>query len=262
MSDFGEMGLGGQDPGIGSNGEEIDPSADLSLANPFLAKIPQGDREVVAKYIKDWDSGVTKRFQQIHEQYRPYKELGADPEALQGAWAIQQMINEDPQRVYDLLGQVLGQGQGQQQAQEAQPQLTSSELEDLPPAFVEKFTRMEQILEQLAGQFMETQEQQQAKAEDEELDNYIGQLHEQFGDFDEDWVLQKMLKGMDGAQAVNAYNKWVQDTINSRMSGKRPVPVLNGGGSMPLNGVKPSELTRQQTQDMVAQMLANAAGEQ
>lgn len=255
MSGMGEpqfdFGTGGDPTGGMPPGQETNPD---SLANPFLAKIPEGDREVVAKYIKDWDSGVTKRFQQIHQEYAPYKNLGADPEALQSAWALKQLIDDDPARVYELLGQVL-QGGEQQQVQQMQG------LEDLPPAFVEKFTRMEQILESLAGQFMQSREQQQASQEDQQLDEYLQGLQSQFGDFDEQWVLSRMAAGVDGEQAVQEYNAWLQEQINSRLSPKRPVPVLGGGGAVPTNGVDPRKLSRQQTQDLVAKMLEDAAAQ-
>src|SRR5215471_8064679 len=170
MSDFGDLGGTSQEEpsGIGSDGSEQQVNPDV-LGNPFLSKIPVGDREIVAKYIKDWDRGVTQRFQQIHQQYQPYKDLGASVEDLQGAWALQQMINEDPNRVYELLGQIIGNDGGQQQQQQ-QPQV-SPEFEDLPAPFVEKFTRMEQILENLAGRFLESEQAQSEAAEDQALDD-------------------------------------------------------------------------------------------
>jgi len=262
MSDF-QLNLGEGDVPlpIGTDGSESQSNPD-DLANPFLAKIPEVDRNVVAKYIKDWDAGVTRRFQQIHQEYAPYKQLGADPEELQGAWALQQMINEDPARVYELLGQIVNQGQEPQGQQQQQMPLQNEFGEDLPPAFIEKFTKMEQMIEAMAGQFLQSQEAQQQQQEDAALDEYLGELHDQFGDFDEDWVLSKMLKGMDGAQAVEQYGQWIQKQINERMSGKRPVPVLGGGGAVPTNGVDPRKLDSKQTVDLVAQMLANAAGQQ
>ena len=264
MSGF-ELNLGENEgaPSIGSDGTDLGQANPDDLANPFLAKIPEVDRNVVAKYIKDWDAGVTRRFQQIHQEYKPYKDLGVGVEDLQGAWALQSMINEDPARVYELLGQVLQQSSGETPGQQQQQAPIENEFGDeLPPAFVEKFTRMEQMLEAMAGQFLQSQETQQAQEEDDALNSYLGELHDQFGDFDEDWVLSKMLKGMDGEQAVQQYGQWLQNQINERMSGKRPVPVLGGGGAVPTNGVDPRKLTSQQTQDLVAQMLANAAGQQ
>lgn len=249
MSDF-SIGLDGSDSEPDQDGQVSD-----SLANPFLAKIPENDRPIVEKYIKDWDAGVTRRFQQIHEQYRPYKDLGYEPDQIQEAFALQQMINEDPQRVYELLGGILNPDEGQEQVQQ-------SFGEDLPPAFVDKMTRMEQMMEQLASRFLEQEEQQQTEQEDAQLNQYLDQLKSQLGDFDEDWVLAKMLKGMDGEEAVRQYFAFVQQQINSRMSGRRPVPVLGGGGAVPHSGVDPSKLTRTQTQEYVAQMLANAAGQQ
>jgi hypothetical protein len=232
-----------------------------SLASPFLERIPEADREVVGRYIKDWDAGVTRKFQSIHEQYAPFK--GMDAEETQQAMALMQLINEDPQRVYDLLGQSLQpQGQPGQQQMPQNPFADANGDVDLPPQFIDKFTRMEQTLEALAGRFLQDAEQRQAEQEDQQLEQYMGALQNKYGEFDEDWVLSKMLGGMDGEQAVKEYGQWLQQQINSRMSQKRPVPVLGGGGSVPPNGVDPTKMSGGDVRKLVADMLAQGASNQ
>lgn len=245
--------------------EEVSPD---SLASPFLEKIPEADREVVGRYIKDWDAGVTQRFQAIHQQYRPYKDLGADPEELAQAYALMQMVNEDPSRVYQLLGDSLSelgltpqQGQPQQQYQQPQGLVDANGDSDLPPAFLDKFTRMEQTLEALAGRFLQDAETRQAEQEDQQLEQYIGGLKQKYGEFDEDWVLAKMLSGTDGEQAVQQYGQWLQSQINSRMNPKRPVPVLGGGGSVPANGVDPTKMSPKDVRSLVADMLEQSTNQ-
>jgi hypothetical protein len=235
MSDLGFQ-LDGSDPEQPQPGQEqISPD---SLANPFLAKIPEADRAIVGKYIKDWDAGVTRRFQDIHSQY-----------------ALMQMVNEDPQRVYDLLGQSLEQMQGGAQEFQQQEQQQYGLDGELPPVFAEKFAKMEQTLEALAQHFMSSEETRQAEQEDRELDDYLGMLKQKYGEFDEDWVLAKMLNGQDGEEALKQYNDWLQGQITSRMSSKRPVPVLGGGGSVPPNGVDATKMTGSQVRALVAGML-------
>jgi hypothetical protein len=258
MSDNGEYSeFGAVDPSI-SDADESD-----SLASPFLEKIPQADREIVGRYIKDWDAGVTRKFQSIRDEYRPYKDLGAGPDELAQAYALMQMVNDDPQRVYDLLGQAIQpQGQPGQQQMPQNPLADAYGDSDLPPQFIDKFTRMEQTLEALAGRFLQDAEQRQAEQEDQQLEQYMGALQNKYGEFDEDWVLSKMLSGMDGEEAVKQYSQWLQGQINSRMSQKRPVPVLGGGGSVPPNGVDPTKMSGGEVRKLVADMLAQSAGNQ
>ena len=39
--------------------------ADYSISSDFLKNVPDSDRAVVSRYIKDWDAGVTKRFRKF-----------------------------------------------------------------------------------------------------------------------------------------------------------------------------------------------------
>src|SRR5688572_12290732 len=81
-----------------SPGENNPPSAPEieGLGNPFIQNIPESDRAIVAKYVNDWDAGVTKHIEKIRGEYEPYKNLGVDIETIQNAVWVMSQAESDP----------------------------------------------------------------------------------------------------------------------------------------------------------------------
>jgi len=253
MSDTGQPDFN-LDLNLGEPGasETEPPASPDDLASPFLKNVREGDRPIVQQYIKDWDRGVQQRFQAIHDQYKPYKELGAEPEDIDRALRLAELINEDPKFVYDHLANIVGQSQPQQQPGQFENPWAD---EGVPDALAQRFMQQEQILtvlaERMLGQENTSQEQQEAA----ELDSYMQQLSAKYGDFNEDFVLTQLAKGLDGDAAVQLWNETVQGAINSRRSQKPPPAVLGGNGSVPQGGVDPRKLSREETVDYVTKNL-------
>lgn len=232
------MQLGGQlnsnIPPVGQVDEQANPD---SLANDFLKDIPEVDRNVVEQYVKQWDGQVTKKFQNIHEQYAPYKDLDASPETIQQAMSVFKMAETDPVGFYQYIGELL-------QDMDLMPQndynsnedinagtgVTSlPEFEGVPDAFVQKFQAQEEKLASVM-EFMDNQKASTKQSQDQqELDNLMKKLHTDHGDFDEDAVMGKMLRGLDPEKAIIEYNAAVQKVIDTRNKPKPP-PVIGGGG--------------------------------
>lgn len=264
--DLGGQGTAGSNPGGESEGSSGggQPSQGGGLSdfgNPFLNEVDPAHKAIVEPYLKKWDGAVTQKFQELHAQYDPYKQLG-DVDQLQQAMFISQLLENDPQQVFNFLAQELGvqidgaQGPGQQQQQSNEFEIPE-EFGDLPPAFVQQFMQQQQALEAIASLMLGQQQSAQEQAEDAELDQLMTSLQEQFGDFDEEYVLAKMLTGMNPQQAVQAYHQAVQNALNQRGGGGPQFPVLGGGGVTPqTNSKNVTELSRGQTKDLVAQVLA------
>lgn len=238
----------------GGSSSETNPD---SLANPFLQNIPEQDRAVVAKYIKDWDAGVTRKFQEIHSQYQPYKELGADPQDIRSAMNIYEQLNSDPKAFYEALSDAL-KDELEQESSGQQPEVNPA-YEGLPPEFQAEFQQTRKAVEALASYILDQQQQTQQQQEDAELDNYLNQLREKHGDFDEEFVLTKMYTSdMDGEQAIQAWQKAMQDYVNKnggvqRQNGPK---ILSGGGSVPDSDSKNvAELSRKETKALVADIM-------
>ncbi len=228
-----------------------------SLASPFLEQIPEADRETVARYIKGWDAQVTNKFQQVHDTYKPYKDLG-DVETLTQAQQLYNLIENDPKQVYDLLNAEFGTSttpQGQTQAQPDADDIFSQ----LPEPVRNKFATLDkhdQVLEMMAQDYIQRQEREKEAQEEKELDAYMSNLQKKHGDFDQEYVLMKMGAGMDGDKAVGAWNSMIQARINKAGGANQNAPsVLSGGGGFATAGKDVNTLTSNETKALVAKMM-------
>jgi hypothetical protein len=266
MSDFGsgETIQGGQEAFNSGPVEDYGSPPEETLGNAFLKNIPEVDRKVLEPYIKQWDAGVTKRFQSIHDEYRPYKQLGVDVEELQTALAISQLIDRDPQLVYDQLAAHLGHAGAQQvmaqQTQTPQEPAVDPRYAGLPQEFLTEYEQQKQLLIQVATLLAEDRKTKQAEQENQDFTEYLGKLHQKHGEFDEEYVAMKMSQGLTGEQAIKAYSDFVQAQVNRVTGGiRRPPTLLGGQGSVPSGTVDPSKLSGRDSKEIMAQMLQHAA---
>lgn len=266
MSDLGngaEPPIGALDPTTG-----MDSAADLtdatgSMVNPFLKNVNPADRPVLERYLKDWDANVTRRFQAIHDQYRPYKNLG-DVETIQSAMSVYNMLGSDPMQIYRLLETELAEELSQQgSGQQPQPVVQQGEggphevWGNLPPAAVEKLGQFEQLLTAIAQRLIDGDQQKKKADDDAHLESTLERLRSQFGEFDEEYVLSKMFRGMKPEEAVQAYKQFVTSVVSQQ--NRRPAPnVLTGAGTIP-SGQQPAN--RDERKATFADMLLNSRGE-
>lgn len=233
--------------------EPVDNGSPDSLANPFLKNIPEGEREIVAKYVKDWDAGVTQRFQKIHEEYKPYKDLGADPVTMQQAFQVYQALNSDPKAFYETLTQLME--EQEQEMAEPEVDLNSIDLDDGAKTLLrQQQLEMQALKEQMERQAAEREHEKQLAA----LDTLMQNLHTKHGDFDDRSVLMRISEGMSPEDAVQDYNNWVQELVSSQNKNRRPsAPVMGSGGGVPLGQVDRKTLNESSSArtSLVAQML-------
>lgn len=254
-------------PGQGSAPQE----PDYSLASDFLQRVPEADRATVEKYVRQWDAGVTRRFQELHGKYQPYEQLG-DPESLMQALQVMRLLDEQPKVIYDILmddiqkgaewAQGLGQQPQQQQSLSGAPSVEGDAFQGLPPEFMQQFQQQQTILEQLATIVLSNQQAASQAAEDQELDSYLANLHTEFGDFDEDYVLARMERGEDGAAAVQAFQGMIQAQLNQRMQVQEGLPpILSGGGAPPVQQQSVTSLDKKATRNLVAELMSATNGQ-
>jgi len=267
------------DASFGDNEESAIPEPEITLGNQFLSNIPEQDRGIVERYVKDWDGQVTKKFQSIHDQYKPYKELGAKPEDLQKAWALVQKINADPEEIFRTMYLALRKQHGDDfnskvfQIQQAQAQAMSDqgldfngqqEFEqtetDFDPAQHPAFQQMSQELAEMR-QWRETQQQAELQArEDAALDQILNILHTKHGEFDDAWVISQLSAGKDPDKAVESYNELVERVVNSHKS-PPPPKILGGQGGVPSGQVDTAGLDSKGRKTLIEQYLAAKLGE-
>jgi len=244
--------------------EEETPKGNHPAWQEILSAVPEELHEALTPKLREWDAGVTRRFQEIHSQYEPYKEYepiieqGIDVETLSKSIGLFQALNNDPQSVYDALGQAYGFSSEQESEYEEDEQQEYT----LPPQVLQQLQRQEQALEQFAEYMQRQEEQSQSQTNEQLLAETLQGLEQQYGNFDEDYVVTLIASGVDPEVAVRKF----QDTIGSYSAnrpGKAAPKVLSssGGGGVPANLPDPTQLSSKDTQALVAEMLRLAQTE-
>lgn len=253
-----------QDDGNTNAGNGVNPTANGTEQQgvpyaDYLSRLPEGVRPLVEPMFKEWDAGVTKRFQELHSQYEPWTPIVSeyDPEGVQQAIMLAQAIEADPQGVYQALGEAYGFVTPDDDTDDTD---TAGSDEDNP--YEERFRKTEEMIGTIAEILLGQREEQSESQEDAELDTYLGQLKEQYGDFDEDYVLTKMAAGLSGDDAIKSYQQLIESRAATRNQASVNAPrVMGSGGGLPSNQVDPTKLDGQSTRSLIAQMLAAAAQE-
>ncbi len=254
----------GQPADTGNTGVvEGQGSNEHSLYGEFLNEVPEEQRPLAEPWVKKWDAQVTRKFQELHEGYKPYKDLGAEPETLQQALAIYELLDTDPGQVYNALKELMEEGEANTPPVQTPPVESQNSpvkpeaFQGLPPELKAQMDQQQQMLEVMAKFLIDQQSQSTQQKEDQELEAYLSALKQQHGEFDEDYVLTKMANGASGEDAVKAYNALVQSKVNEASSATTP-PVLSGGGAVPQETQKVTDLSKDQTKSLVASFLATA----
>lgn len=218
--------LGEPNPPVGNDDE--------GLANPFLANIPESDRAIVEKYVNEWDSGVTKKFQGYKDELKTYKEFG-DADQISTAMTLMAELSSNPVEFI---------------------QRTQQFIDDNPELFKE-FMEMEEELQegqegqeidytaqelaQLREEFASFKEEQETAEQLKMLDSVMDNLHNTHGPFNDEYVLLKISQGISPEDAVQEWNTVTQEFIDSRKGPSAP-RLLPGQGGTPLDQVDKSKL--------------------
>lgn len=250
------------------------PQEDLSLASPFLNNIPAADRAVVGRYIKDWDAGVTKKFQSYADRIKPYEALGT-PDELQKYANFARNFQQDPEAIFRLMWNGLHQQYGENFDAELARILELEMEQEMSDDGYEGYEGYQEepdenqvfqqnMMEEMGNfrQFMEDYQQQQLRAEeDAQLDTVLQAMHNRYGQFDDDYVLGRIVAH---GNVDQAYKDWVAmlGKYNGGQGPQRQAPrVMGGQGGVPSNNVDLSKLRGKDRRQMVANILEAAQQE-
>ena len=260
-----EVSFGGE-----TSVEEVLPSQQEpeveSLASPFLSKVPVQDRDVVGRYIKEWDAGVTKKFQEYSGKLKPYEALGP-AEEIQRYVNFVKNFQQDPENIFRLMYY----GLQEQYGEEFEPELLRIlQLEAIPMNEEPQVTPEEhdpnqvfqqnvvQELEELRAWREEQVQAQQSAEENAQLDNVLGMMHNKFGAFDDNWILTRLA---DHGNVEQAIKEWHQMIGTYSQGTQRQAPkVMGGQGGVPAEQVNTKDLRGKDRREIVANML-QAIGE-
>lgn len=266
--DFSNIPLGNSPEPTGAVGDTSVAETE-GLASPFLAKIPPQDRDIVGRYIKDWDAGVTKRFQEYSGKLKPYEQLGTVDEIVKWQnlhnnfrynteWVFKTMyeglleqygenFETELARILGVEGEEMSDWNGEQEYEEA-----DSGVPDESEIF------QQNVIQELEDLRAWREEQMQAQASQEEnaqLDRVLTALHQKFGEFDDEGVLVRLAAHGDPIKAVQEWKSMISRYSQNGSSRQAP-KVMGGQGGVPSEQVDTKSLRGVDRKAAVAQMLA------
>jgi hypothetical protein len=244
-------------------------TTETGLASPFLAKIPVQDRAVVARYIKDWDAGVTKKFQEYSGKLKPYEQLGSY-EDLQKYYNLANNLRTQPEMVFRLMYQGLQQQYGddwdnqlrrivgmEDEVSEEQYYEEEGGEEARPDEIFQQNVMQE--LEELREWRNQTEQSWQSQQEEQQLNQVLNGLHQQYGDFDDEGVLVRIAAHGDPHKAVKEWRATV--ARYSQNGSQRQAPkVMGGQGGVPSEQVDTKSLRGSDRKQAVMNALAAIEG--
>lgn len=231
----------------------------------ILNAVPEEYHEALRPTLEKWDSGVQKRFNSLHSQYAPLKDYAeVDPQVIAAGINLINRIEEDPKAVFDLMRETYQFDVGTTVEQGAKPmsELMGTGNFDEQDEYARQIAAQQQQLQELREQQQKLMEQAEAARMASELDAYLAHLHQEHGDFDNDYVVTLMANGVDGTEAVQRYNSLVENIRGPQAQQSPTAPpapnVMGSGGGVPSRSVDPKSLSNGETKDLVAQLLEQA----
>lgn len=235
--------------------------------NDLLGVVPSQLHSQVTPHLQKWDSNFQTKVNEVHSQYegwKPFIDGGVNPQDVDFALGLLNAVSTNPQEVLSALQEWIdGEGDGGSQnfvPDEQGQQFNSPDgLPDISqhPAYQELESAVQTMAQILLGQ---REEEQQTLAE-QQLEQELSSLKDQYGEFDERYVL---------GLAMNDENISLEDAVKefhslseNILSGKRKPgpPILGSGGASPASQVNPAQMGPKDTRALVAQMLQQAQGQ-
>lgn len=269
-----DAAAGNSEPTENTGGEQTSETSGDSV-NPawssLLEKLPSSLVPLVTPELKSWDEKFQQQLQQVHSQYDPYKpfiEQQVDPEALQQAYDVYRLMNENPQFLYEQMGQYYGfSGQGQQEAgnnpQGENPEESTFDWND-PEVDITQHPKFQELFEnqQVLAQFLVQQQEQEKLAQaEQQVEEELATVKEKYPQLDELLIFQTATGGrMSLTQAAELLNHQYESML---AQSRQPAPrVFSANGGLPAQQVPdPAKLDSKATKSLVADILARAHDE-
>lgn len=234
----------------------------------FLQEAPPP--EVYEKYIAPaftkWDQHVTKRFDQVHQQYDPWKDVigSADPQTAGFAINLLNALNNNPREVVDEINKYYKLNELQDKAV-AQGQVDPTKVEQDNDPYAKEIAQLKQQSEIMAQALLARHQQEESAKADAWVDTELARLskqNESRGAFNEQWVCSIAAQtncSLD--EAVKKYYEWRDAEVGKYR--QRPLIMPGGGGTPGAGGLNVRKMDNKQTNSLIVDLLnANNAQNQ
>lgn len=226
-----------------------------------LDSIPDALHPMITPTLEKWDKGVEARLAKVREEYEPYKgfiEQQIDPNAATQALDFLRAIEADPAGVIKVLQEAYGLTAAEAKAVVKEAKEGETELSPEAQQLAELKAQQEQLLAAWnQRQTVETNAQQA-----QQLRVYLDGLKKDYPLVPEDIIIAYMANGKDGEAAAKLYMTHLDDSIKAAQAPSADAPVvLGGGGGVVSNQQDLNGLSEKDRNNLVVQMLKEAAAQ-
>ena len=242
-----------------------------SLASPFLNEVSPDHRAIVAPYIKKWDAGVTKKFQDYAGKLKQYEKYG-DPTQLDRYYNFGRNFERDPEAAFRLMWQGMQTQFGDNFDTELARILELQEELEMSEDYGQDFDgadyqepiddntifqqNVSSELEELRAWKEEQVAAQQSAEENQQLDSVLDAMHTKYGDFDNNWILVRLAEHGNIDRAVKEWNQML--SRYSQGTQRQAPKVMGGQGGVPSGQIDTKSLRGKDRREIVANMLEQA----
>lgn len=238
-----------------------------------LNVIPEQFHSVITPHFQKWDQAANSRIESIKSQYndyQPFVDHGIGRDQIEQGLRLAQMINDNPQQVYEALAASLGTNSQEPQTtpegnQEPKAEGTGEASQSvLPPGY----EQLQQGMEYLAQQHLEAQEQREVEQAGQHLDAELNRLKAERGDFNEAYFLPYLSNALDNGKtfkdAADGFFAMMEDITKGVQASQPFTPRVmgaasGGGAGLPSNAIDVSKLDGKGTRNLVVEYLKHAA---
>ncbi len=238
---------------------------------PLIEGLDPSWNDIVQYVPEDKRAEFTPKFQQQiskfddFKQWEDFQKSGITAEQATTALNMFNIIENNPQQAYEIIGKHLGitPAQAQQVVDDLEDDDTdgSQELDDIfnDPRFKTLAQKNEAMAQILLQRHQDEQKAQAIQKAEDELDQQIKSVLDKNGnDIPEEEILMRMAHY--GMNAQEAYDHAANRASEYRR--RPPAPKLLGqGGSVPANRIDPTKLGNKDVKNLVAQMMQQGTAE-
>lgn len=252
-----------------------DSSAGFNPAwEPIKEKLGDAAFQLIQPELSKWDQGVNKRFETINAQYAPYKDLGS-AEELANYKQIVEQLDADPNAMYDALGKFLeetGRMPTQKEAQEIADEVEAEASNEAVDPRIDELAKGQEQIREFLEQQQQFELQQKAEAElaseIEELESSRGYSKDDMQEIISRAAFLSQQPDKNGnyqivplSVAADQFDALRERILTTPRPGDNAPKLLPTSGGTPQNLQNKSmgDLSRGETQDLIAAVLAQGS---
>lgn len=234
--------------------------------NEMLEALPSSLHSTVTPFLQQRDKSYQDGINKVHSQYEPFKpylENNIPQDRINYALQVAQAIEERPEEMIKALQEFTGMSKKDATAVVNEATSEPGQVEsDVPEELLNhpKFQEMEKQLQTVAQYLVSQRQEEEQRAQDEQLETELAGLRTKHGEFDEEYVLTWAINHPDKSldDAVAAYKSKVNEILEQNR--RNPAPkVLPGGGSNVSSEITRDDLKDPKSRKGIVQQMLEAA---